>query len=650
MGRSASHTQRSTVVFLLTVLLVMGVVIGGVIWLVYRQTEVVQVDSFAASQERQAESSVMPLSRPAPASQGFVGSAKCAECHQEIAERYRTHSMAHSLASVQEAVRIEDYDAPPCTPPGPRVYRAELRDGRLFHHEIMLDKEGQPIYDQEVEIHYVLGSGKRGRAYLIFDHGQFYQSSLGWYSSAKKWDLSPGYKPQQHYRFSRRLGEGCFYCHVGRMTTTTAPDRFADVPFPEPAIGCERCHGPGADHVAWHERGGQADQEDPIVNPSKLDPARREDVCNQCHLQGEAVELRYGRRHTDFRPGQRIEDIWVAFVAGERIGPGGRTKAVSQVLQMRASLCFQKSQGRFGCTSCHDPHFEPPAEERVAFYRQRCNACHADQGCSLPVAERVAVSPQDSCIDCHMPRMDTEDVPHTAQTDHRVLRRPDEAIAVADTVSAILEAKVFDDAHQRLPRREVDRAKALAMLSRPEILRDPRQISYAQQLLAPLSEALQPGDLSFLDVLGDDIAALLSMARAFEMLGDDFRADACWTRVLQYDPDNEGALWGKLSRAHRLLHLEEAAGYLDRLMELTPNDPMLHGRKAHILGQLGQLRRACLSAERALELDPTLIQVRRWLVEAYEQLGETDKKNAQLDILRRMSEVLPPESISGSSP
>ncbi|GIW94123.1 MAG: hypothetical protein KatS3mg110_2164 [Pirellulaceae bacterium] len=633
---------RSIAVFFVVVIVSAAVIVVGVGWWWRGQRDTVLVEPVSEPTATGLAGTLEPLRKPDPPPQGYVGSHICAECHEEIAERYSRHAMARSMASVADAELIEDYDAPPCTPPGPRRYWAERRDGRVFHHEIMVDKDGQPIYDQQVEIRYVLGSGTRGRAYLVFENGQFFQSSLGWYSAAKKWDLSPGYPPDRHARFSRRLGEGCFYCHVGRMQTAGSMDRFSDDPFPEPGIGCERCHGPGQEHVAFHQGTGSVKGSDPIVNPARLDPARREDVCNHCHLQGEATILRYGRRHMDFRPGQRLEDIWVVFVAGERIRGEGQTLAVSQVQQMRSSACFQKSGGRFGCISCHDPHSEPVPAERVAFYRDRCLQCHAGQGCSLPEHERRAKSAEDSCIECHMPRLSASDVPHTAQTDHRVLRRPDLHPARPPTPgAAVLEAQVFDDAQLRLPKREVDRAKGLAMLSRLEILRDPAQISYAQQLLAPVDPRSNSGELAFLDVLGDDVPALILMGRAFQMLNDVRRAEACWNRLLQIDPDNEDALWWKMANAHQVLDLEQAAAYLDRLLPLNPWDANLYGRKAHILGQAGQLSRACVSAERALELDPTLVQVRQWLVEAYDQLGEIDKKQQQLEILRRMREVQP---------
>jgi hypothetical protein len=41
-------------------------------------------------------------------------------------------------------------------------------------------------------------------------------------------------------------------------------------------IGCEKCHGPGSEHVAHPTRAN-------IVNPETLDFVRGNDVCIQCH-------------------------------------------------------------------------------------------------------------------------------------------------------------------------------------------------------------------------------------------------------------------------------------------------------------------------------------------------------------------------------
>src|SRR5207249_1820814 len=56
-------------------------------------------------------------------------------------------------------------------------------------------------------------------------------------------------------------------------------------------------------------------------------------------------------------------------------------------------------------------------EDPAAYYRARCVACHA----VLPVRHP---QPAEDCAACHMPKRLTEDVAHTAYTDHRIQARP----------------------------------------------------------------------------------------------------------------------------------------------------------------------------------------------------------------------------------
>jgi hypothetical protein len=69
----------------------------------------------------------------------------------------------------------------------------------------------------------------------------------------------------------------------------------------------ESIPGPGELHVR-RRRGQKADPgdgDDTIVNPRRLEPALREAVCEQCHLQGQARVLRRGRGPFDYRPACR---------------------------------------------------------------------------------------------------------------------------------------------------------------------------------------------------------------------------------------------------------------------------------------------------------------------------------------------------------
>ena len=49
-------------------------------------------------------------SRPAARPSDYVGSQSCAACHAEIFDRYQTHSMAHSMATIGQEPPIEQLE------------------------------------------------------------------------------------------------------------------------------------------------------------------------------------------------------------------------------------------------------------------------------------------------------------------------------------------------------------------------------------------------------------------------------------------------------------------------------------------------------------------------------------------------------------
>jgi hypothetical protein len=529
-----------------------------------------------------------------------VGDDACADCHGPLCRSYHEHPMGRSFAPTS------DPGAPGRLGPDGRAeftalgfhYRAERRDGRLFHREMLPgpdDKDGDAV---EVEVGYVIGSGRRGAGYLFADKGALFQSPISWYAEASRWDLSPGYH-ERHAHFSRPVGADCLFCHCNQAEPI--PDtvnRYREPAFRGYAIGCERCHGPGDLHVRERGVGGGpvGDLDPTIVNPRRLEPALREAVCQQCHLQGAARVLRAGREAFDYRPGLPLESFWAVYVSPPEAS--GQHKAVGQVEQMYQSRCFTASSGRLGCASCHDPHQDPPQEQRAAFYRGRCLNCHQTADCTAPAPARREKA--DSCAACHMTRLTETDVVHVAITDHRILRSPNFPPASAPMGSPRGAPLV---AFHSGPYGPGDRDLGLAMTQLARRIPPGAGRAYLDREAVPLLQAATkhaPDDLAAWEQLG---ASLLVQGRAAEAL------TTCET-ALGRAPDREAVLATAADAAAQLGRTDDAVAYWRRAVMASPRRWWYHYRLGQALSERRELVEAVTECDAALKLNPASVEAR----------------------------------------
>ena len=395
------------------------------------------------------------------------------------------------------------------------------------------------------------------------------------------------------------------------------PQRYRPPIFLGHAIGCERCHGPGELHVTSPTL--VDGQDATIVNPADLEPSIREAVCEQCHLIGRRRVVRALRRSEDFRPGLPFYRFWSAFVQPASTADN---RFIGQVEQMHASRCYIAGKGSLGCISCHDPHRLPARTEKVMYYRDRCLKCHADRGCSLPATARLERNRDNDCAACHMPRLNSADLPHVAMTDHRIMRRanPDDR-PPSQSESPHLDEKSLVNFHAELMN---DQEAALAK----------RDFGIALCRDGPTGAAIAlPLLETALTAPPDDVPAWESKGFALGQLKRPAEGLAAFQIALSKEPGRESTLMGAAYLAAQAGDRTAAIDFWRRAIAISPWRSDYLVELAPLYFENRDWRPAAESCRKSLRLDPTHLETRKLLVRCELRLGNVEAVRAELEVL-----------------
>ncbi len=261
---------------------------------------------------------------------------------------------------------------------------------------------GQEYQSEPFDV--VIGSGRKGQTYLYWDNGKLFQLPVSYYTPLDSWCNSPGY-PTNFIRFNRQIPAHCIECHgtyakVEDRSNTNNGD-FFDKSQIIYGVDCEKCHGPAAEHVAWHQ--GHPDETTGkfILDARSMPRQRRLDACALCHA-GIRDEL---QRAFSFKVGDTLDNYSV---------PAYNTDSVAtldvhgnQYGLLTSSKCFQQSQ--MDCSSCHNPHVNEFNSPKI--FSQRCMTCHNEPShntCTMPATAGLVLG--DNCIDCHMPNLPSQKI------------------------------------------------------------------------------------------------------------------------------------------------------------------------------------------------------------------------------------------------
>lgn len=348
--------------------------------------------SAVVSQQPQSNTaSATPLHAPPPASV-YAGDSACAGCHQTEFQEYQSSPHHHDSAEATRDTVLGNFT------PGRNVLRT--RNPNLIFAMIKAD---DGYWQSSVDIAHpdhltgiaerfdiVIGSGRRGQTSLYWKGDQLYELPVTWWAYTHRWINSPGY-PDGQVHFDRPIIPRCLECHTTWFEALDPPNHYEHDNMIL-GIGCEKCHGPGREHVERESSPHPpppGSPEEAIVNPARLSPDRQMDVCALCHAgvgDSTAPPLSY-------RPGDVLADY-------VKITPPPPNVPVdvhgNQVNALERSKCY--TSGKMTCATCHDVHQK---QEDVDSYSTHCLACHEVQACGRFRVMGEAI--RTKCVECHMP-------------------------------------------------------------------------------------------------------------------------------------------------------------------------------------------------------------------------------------------------------
>jgi len=367
----------------------------------------------------------------------YVGINTCRQCHMDIYRTFIKTGMGQSFGLASRAKSAALFE------PNTVVHDSFLN----FSYHPYWEKDSfkiaefrlagkDTVYKRIEKVDYIIGSGQHTNSHMFSVNGYLHQIPITYYTQKGTWDLPPGFENGTNTRFSRKIGLECMSCHNALPGFVEGSENKFD--FVPEGINCERCHGPGSAHVALKQKGVLVDTsreiDYSIVNPAKLSIDLQFDVCQRCHLQGNAV-LKEGKSFFDFRPGMHLNEVMTVFLPKYK-GADEEFIMASHADRLKRSECFIKSAAKKGsktslkpyresltCVTCHNPHVSVKFTDKSVF-NSACINCHGNKvktTCTEKPETRNAS--QDNCVGCHMPKSGSTDIPHVRITDHYI-RKP----------------------------------------------------------------------------------------------------------------------------------------------------------------------------------------------------------------------------------
>jgi tetratricopeptide (TPR) repeat protein len=399
-------------------------------WVVWLSLSILAAAGAALALWWSTSSTAIDITKPEPddipdpvvLNPGYVGPQACSECHAKRVTEFLTTPHARACRVARAG------DMPAGFEPGLGIHQTRVPGLRFeMRHAgddftitaIRANPAGEERSTSHINL--VYGANKADEVFFCWHGNRLYEQPVVWLHPLERW-ANITLAESGAGDFSRSATRRCLECHNTFFEHATGtPNQYRPEIFLL-GVTCERCHGPGSEHVAFHRAHPGVEDATGIIRPDLLERERQIEVCAQCHSN--AIKPR-GPAFS-YRPGEKLDEH---FRTIQTKHPEDDHVA-NQVHYLRQSKCFQKSD--MTCITCHDPH-RPHAPGDAGSARRSCAKCHQPTDCleqpRLPVAVRG------DCAACHMPQRiwmnvhfhtdDDQYVPAIRRFQHRIAVHPE---------------------------------------------------------------------------------------------------------------------------------------------------------------------------------------------------------------------------------
>jgi len=353
---------------------------------------------------------VAPTAAPSRPTATLVDESACQGCHAAQAKDWQgSHHQMAMLAAAPETV-AGDFDQ--------AVFKGERETTRFFRQgdEFWVNTPGADGQRADFKVAYTFGVAPLQQYLLQVPGGRLQALGVAWDTQQHRWfHLYPGqgvnFKDPLHWsQPGQNANFMCVECHTtGYKREFDAANNQFNSHWNSLGVGCQACHGPASNHLAWAAKSDASVLDKGlVVNLASANASSEIDTCARCHARRAPLGDGYANDHAF------MDDYLPSALTRELYALDGKIKdEVFEHGAFQQSKMFDKG---VRCSNCHDPH----SEQLKVSGNGVCLQCHNTAGVAayptvdgrgLQAKDYTAVEhthhqpgqPGSQCVDCHMP-------------------------------------------------------------------------------------------------------------------------------------------------------------------------------------------------------------------------------------------------------